>query len=221
MMTTSGDRPVPSLPTETDRRRFLTWAGVLGASGVFVVTSLAAPTTASAATASTTPADAPAGEHDGDIAILNFALTLEHVQADFHARGPRPGLLDAAQLAAIGPIAAHEREHVAALTRAVTALGGNPVRKPKIRYAAGTFESRQAFLTTGAQLAELAVQAYHGQVPLVRDPVVLAWAAAMAGVESRHATILAVLSGADPLPAHLESHASARSVLAQVEPMIG
>jgi hypothetical protein len=65
-----------------------------------------------------------------DLDILNFALTLEYVQADFYKNeGTSVGLSgEAKSIAAL--FADQERQHVAALTKAIRAAGGTPVKKP-------------------------------------------------------------------------------------------
>jgi len=57
------------------------------------------------------------------------------------------------------------------------------------------------------------VKAYHGQVPLVKNPALMGAAASIAGVESRHAAIIAQISGGNPFPAPIEGHLPMGSVL--------
>ena len=67
---------------------------------------------------------------------------------------------------------------------------------------------------------ELGVTAYHGQVPLIQSSDVLGAAASIAGVESRHAAVVASLINGDPFPHHIEEHATMATVLAAVKPLI-
>jgi hypothetical protein len=64
------------------------------------------------------------------------------------------------------------------------------------------------------------VTAYHGQVPLIESPDVLKAAASIAGVESRHAAILADLMGGNPFPAPFEASMTMEEVLAAAAPFI-
>jgi rubrerythrin len=120
----------------------------------------------------------------------------------------------------ITPIADHEKQHVAAVTSALKSLGATPVTKPKIAYPKGTFDTKQNFLKTASMFEELGVKAYHGQVPLIKSADILAAGASIAGVESRHAAILASLIDGQPFPAPVEAHLSMNEVLAAVKPLI-
>ncbi|MEJ7658130.1 MAG: ferritin-like domain-containing protein [Hymenobacter sp.] len=79
-------------------------------------------------------------------------------------------------------------------------LGGKPAASRGFQFPAGTFTSRTKFLSTASAFEELGVTAYHGQVPRIEDPDILKAAASIAGVESRHAAIVADLLGGEPVP---------------------
>lgn len=203
-------QPVVRFGKGTDRRNFLKWAGLVGAGATFAAGGVAV-----------TDAKADAAPSvSGDVGILNYALTLEYLEADFYGQGLHANLLHGRELELVTPIAAHEAAHVAAITSAIKAAGGTPVSKPKITYPAGTFAARTKFLATASQFEELGVTAYHGQVPLIQSTQVLAAAASIAGVESRHAAILAELTGGQPFPAPIEMHASKQTVLQTVAPFL-
>ncbi|GGM14023.1 ferritin-like domain-containing protein [Nakamurella endophytica] len=212
-------RPVLQFRTGSDRRTFLKWAGLVGVGAGFVAGGLlGAPTAAQAAEIKRdVKAAAKAG---GDVDILNYALTLEYLESDFYATGLAKGFLSGRELELVTPIGDHEKQHVEAVTAAVKALGGTPVEKPKITYPDGTFASRDSFLKTASAFEELGVTAYHGQVPLVQSTDILAAAASIAGVESRHAAVIASLIGGEPFPNPIEKHADMSTVLAAVKPLI-
>lgn len=203
-------KPVLEFSTGLQRRSFLKFAGLVGVGAGFVAGGvLIAPSAA-----------ASAAVEAGDIDILNYALVLEYLEADFYQKGLAAGLLSEAELELVTPIGDHEAEHVTAITAAVTSFGGTPAAKPTITYPAGTFESRESFLTNASAFEELGVTAYHGQVPLIQSPDVLLAAASIAGVESRHAAVVAHLLGGNPFPAPFEANASKDEVLAAVTPLI-
>lgn len=211
-----GGKPVLEFRTGLQRRSFLKYAGMVGVGAGFVAGGLLGAPSAGAVT----KARREAGLAATDVDILNYALTLEYLEADFYAMGLQAGLLSDRELELVTPIGDHERQHVEAVTAAVTAFGGTPVEKPKITYPEGTFASRQSFLTTASAFEELGVTAYHGQVPLISSLDVLAAAASIAGVESRHAAVVASLLGTNPFPTPIEKNASMDTVLAAVKPLI-
>src|SRR5215212_1113598 len=109
------------------RRRFLTLAGGSGAAAAFLVAcgddddSMA---TDSTDTTTDTSSDmggdnALAQFGEGDIGIVNYALTLEYLEAAFYADVIRSGLFRGQDLALIKEIGKNEQEHVTALTAAV------------------------------------------------------------------------------------------------------
>ena len=204
-------KPVLQFSTETNRRSFLKYAGLVGVGASLVAGGvLNAPYAA---------ANAPAVAK-GDLDILNYALTLEYLESDFYATGLAKGFLSGRELELITPIGDHEKQHVAAVTQTIKSLGGTPVDKPKITYPAGTFDSRDKFLATASVFEELGVTAYHGQVPLIKSGDILGAAASIAGVESRHAAVIATLIGGNPFPNQIEKHADMATVLAAVKPLI-
>ncbi len=203
-------KPVLQFSTESNRRSFLKYAGLVGVGASFVAGGLLSAPYAGAATA-------VAG---GDLDILNYALTLEYLEADFYAMGLEKGILADRDLELVTPIGDHEKAHVAAVTATIKSLNGTPVSKPKITYPAGIFDSKAKFLATASMFEELGVKAYHGQVPLIKSTDVLGAAASIAGVESRHAAVIASLIGGDPFPYQIEQHVDMATVLAAVKPLI-
>ena len=204
-------KPVLQFSSESNRRSFLKYAGLVGVGASLVAGGvLNAPFAA---------ANAPAVAK-GDLDILNYALTLEYLESDFYATGLAKGFLSGRELELITPIGDHEKQHVAAVTSTIKSLGGTPVSKPKITYPAGTFDSKDKFLATASVFEELGVTAYHGQVPLIKSGDILGAAASIAGVESRHAAIIATLIGGNPFPNQIEKHADMATVLAAVKPLI-
>lgn len=208
-------KPVLLFSTDTNRRNFLRIAGLVGVGAGFAAGGLLTAPAAGAAELG------KFGKYeDGDVAILNYALTLEYLEADFYAMGLAAGLLTDRDLELVTPIGDHEKQHVSAVSEAVKAFGGTPVDKPKITYPGGVFDTRDNFLATASMFEELGVTAYHGQVPLIKSGDVLGAAASIAGVESRHAAIIATLIGGNPFPNPIEQAATMDAVLAQVKPLI-
>jgi rubrerythrin len=193
--------PVIKFHDESGRRRFVKMAALIGAGSTLVAATRRDPLSFADATTN-------------DLEILNYALTLEYLEADFYTKGVEGGVLKGRTLELVSPIRDHEQAHVAAVKQTVSDMGGKPVAKPEFTYPDGTFTDRTKFLKTASVFEELGVTAYHGQVPRVDDPEILKAAAAIAGVESRHAAILADLIGGNPFPSAFEKSMSMDDVLA-------
>lgn len=129
-----------------------------------------------------------------DVAILNYALTLEYLQASFYTEAERAKALrgDASKAARV--VGAVERAHVEAFGNL---LGRKAVRRPKFDFQ-GTTEDQQDFLKTAVAFEDLAVAAYKGQASRVRSDAVLAAAVAIHSVEARHAAWMRYLVGSQP-----------------------
>lgn len=202
-----GGHPVINFNDEAGRRNFIKVAALVGAGSTLVAATRRDPKSF---------ADASAN----DLEILNYALTLEYLEADFYTKGVEGGALKGRTLELVSPIRDHEQAHVAAVKQTVSDMGGKPVAKPEFKYPSGTFTSRTKFLKTASVFEELGVTAYHGQVPRVEDPEILKAAAAIAGVESRHAAILADLIDGNPFPSPFEKKMSMKDVLAAAKPFL-
>lgn len=221
-------QPVIEFQSAKDRRQFLKYAGMVGVGGTLALTGVACAedeTTPSGGNSQSDdePSEAPSKEPSvpqGDLDILNYALTLEFLEADFYKQGVDSGVLKGRELDLVKPIAEHEAAHVAALTSTISDLGGEPVAKPNFKYPAPTFKDKAAFLKTASTFEELGVKAYHGQVTMVQTPEILGAAASIAGVESRHAAVLAKLVGGNPFPAPVEGTLSMDEVLKAATPFI-
>ncbi len=179
----------------SSRRRFLL-AVTAGAAGL---TALASAPAARAAS-------------KNDVAILNYALTLEELQAAFYSEAERGKALSGQTAVAARTLGAVERAHVGALRKV---LGRSAVAKPFFDFQ-GTTENQDVFLKTAVAFEDLAVAAYKGQAPLIDAPEVLAAAISIHSVEARHAAWIRFLVGAPPVIAALDEPQSRDEVLALV-----
>jgi rubrerythrin len=184
--------PAADDPSVHSRRRF--FAGVIAAGGA--VTALARP-------------ERGVTQSGGDIAILNYALTLEYLQADFYTEAERHRALRGEARKAARVIGAVERAHVQALR---AALGSKAVKKPFFDFR-GTTEDQDAFLRTAVAFEDLGTAAYKGQAPLIRSPQVLAAAVSIHSVEARHAAWIRYLVGAVPASEAFDAPKTKRETL--------
>jgi hypothetical protein len=205
--------------SEHDRRSFLRNALLVGVGATYVA-SVAGDPRSFLASSDAAGVGSRSGPATNDLDILNYALTLEYLEAGFYELGIAANLLTGRELELVTPIRDHELAHVQAVTDTITGLGGEPVAKPKLKFPPNTFKDRDTFLATASVFEELGVKAYHGQVPLIESGDLLAAAASIAGVESRHAAIVADLTGGDPFPRPIEATLPMKAVLEAAMPYI-
>ena len=136
----------------------------------------------------------PAQAAPRDTAILNFALTLEYLQADFYTEVERLKTLKGRLREQARVVGAHERAHVRAFR---DVLGANAVKKPRFDYRGAT-EDAERFRRTAVAFEDLAVAAYKGQAPRIRRKEYLVPALAVHTVEARHAAWIRRLAGSQP-----------------------
>jgi len=158
------------------------------------------------------PEVAAAGSAKGDIAILNYALTLEYLEAAFYTEAEKMGALSGELALFAAVVGAHERAHVKAL-KAV--LGRKAVAKPKFDFR-GTTESADDFAATAQVLEDTGVAAYAGQAPKVKADAILKAALAIHTVEARHAGWIRDINGAAPAPEAFDEPLTKKQVLAAV-----
>lgn len=151
-----------------------------------------------------------ASSHPNDVDILNFALNLEYLEAEFYTvattgkdiedigigtsgngkRGPTYGghkvtFSNKITEAVAAEIAFDEQAHVKLLR---AALDGAAIAKPEINLDAlgFGFGSQQAFLTLARIFEDIGVTAYGGAAPLISSKAILATAARILATEAEH-----------------------------------
>jgi hypothetical protein len=147
-----------------------------------------------------------------DIDILNFALNLEYLEAEFYTFATSGLTIDYFEVAISGSgtagkttggtqtsftdtnvalmaleLSSDERTHVSLLQGAITSLGGTPIAKPAINLAAlGSFATQTQFLTLARAFEEIGVTAYAGAANLISNKSVLEYAARILAAEAEH-----------------------------------
>ncbi|HVL96548.1 MAG TPA: ferritin-like domain-containing protein [Solirubrobacteraceae bacterium] len=132
-----------------------------------------------------------------DLRILNYALTLEYLEAAFYKEAVDSGAISGAALEFAKLVFDHEATHVTVLRKTIRSLGGKPVKSPEFDFK-GTNREQGKFLQTAFVLENTGVRAYLGQAPRLQSRALLAAAAAIATVEARHSAAVAVLIGESP-----------------------
>ncbi len=179
---------------DVDRKRFLRIVGGAGATsfGAFVLaacgsSSSKTTSTAAAPAATSTASSASAG---GDVAILNYALTLEYLEREFYAKVVASGLFKGKVGSLIKGFGSQEATHVEALKGAVSKMGGTPAANPNGKFP---IESATQVAGLAYTVENLGAAAYLGQAGNIQSPEVLATALAIHSVEARHASTLGTL----------------------------
>ena len=172
-----------------------------------------------------------------DIAILNFALTLENTDStffssflaafpattsvsaqftvdDFTAAG-----FNATVYAALTQLAQEELNHAAILSVTVAALGGTPA--PKCTYNFSSVTSVVDYLTVGQLFENTGTSAYDGGINAITNSTLQEATATIATVEARHASYLNQLLGVVPFaPSGFDTALTPLEVYAIIAPFI-
>jgi rubrerythrin len=157
---------------------------------------------------------AAAPSQQQDIAILNYALLLEYLQAQFYAEALAHASLKGELREFAEVVGGHEREHVDFLKKA---LGSAANKKPAFSFGDAVRKSDK-FAHTAVVLEDAGVVAYNGEASnLTRKS--LAAAAAIVSVEGRHAAWIRDIVGDPPAPRAADTGVPARAVINQLRSM--
>ena len=132
----------------------------------------------------------------GDVGILNFALTLEYLEAAFYEEAQTRVNASGDLKSLIQLVGRDEEEHVGALTETIKKLGGKPVAEPKFDFP------------------------YNGAGPMIESKEVLGAAGSIVQVEARHAAAIRLQNKEEPAPEAFDPALTEAKVLKAVEPFI-
>ena len=204
----------------TSRRSFLTGSAAALAGGAL----MAVP---GIAKAHTTP-DSPS-----DVDILNYALTLEHLEYAFY----RDGLMKFNERELEGAkvfdglgrylrrsvrenlvrIRNHEEVHVYTLESVIRSLGGKPVPEATYNFRTTAFTSVAKFVSVAQFLENTGVTAYDGAIAHIEAAKLLTAGATIATVEARHASYLNLLNRDVPFPKAFDEPVAPRAICEAVQ----
>ena len=134
----------------------------------------------------------PAKFGKGDIGILNYALTLEYLEAAFYNGATAAKLPLSAQGAVfLETVTKDENEHVKFLKKA---LGKKAAAEPKFDFK-GANTNVETFMATAEVLENTGVHAYSGQALNIKTPAYVKAALSILTIEARHASVIGLLNG--------------------------
>jgi rubrerythrin len=167
---------------------------------------------------------------------LNYALTLERLEATFYRRGLETFSQSEIESTEFGQnftqsdqfsvyqrfteIRDHEVAHVDALVATISDLGGQPLGEGDVEFQ---FElgSPEAFIETAQVLETTGVSAYDGAIDMLSGSGELLTAAAtIATVEGRHSSYLNSLTGSSPFPSAFDEALEPDEVRERIAPFI-
>lgn len=169
---------------------------------------------------------AMAQDFAGPVDVLNYALTLEHLEYTFYRTFNQQfsGMdLEMGGFASIvrtrlESIEAHELAHVEVLTDVIGQLGGTATTE--MTYSFGVTDVA-SYIATAGVLENLGTGAYTGAAQfLIDNDDLLTAALTIHGVEARHASYLNVLNGTSPFPEAFETALTPAQVLEAATPLI-
>lgn len=213
----------------TTRRTLLSRSAKLAGAGVAV--SVAASPLTAFARRRPGPGPGYPGRGKNDLDVLNYALTLEHLEANFYIAGVDafsenevedyfadhdfgPSVSESVYERLID-VRDHEVTHVNTLISVIESLGGEPV--PPCNYDfSGPLASVQAFFATAQVLEDTGVRAYDGAIALIKSPDLQTAGATIATVEARHASYFRLLNMLNPFPAAFDEATPPEQIIAEV-----
>jgi rubrerythrin len=162
-----------------------------------------------------------------DVSLLNYALSLENLEAAFYTQGLAQfssadfgnstfiqnfgSVISGDVYAYLSLIRDHEIQHVRTLQSLITGLGATPVKACTYNFG---YKTADDFITIAALLENTGVMAYDGALSQIQSASLKTAAATVASVEARHASYLNLLTGASPSGPSFDTAASSTVILA-------
>lgn len=161
-----------------------------------------------------------------DVEVLNYALTLEHLEAAFYVAAVAGGKLTGNALKYATIIRDDEVAHVDAIAGGLTQAGATPVKaRASYNFAPlGDMGTQDGILKIAAILEMTGVGAYNGAARELTSKTILGVAGSIVAVEARHTGVINALLNPNTAPTpngSFEKVLKPADVLAAVTPLLG
>jgi len=173
------------------------------------------------------------GDSVTDVEVLNYALTLEHLEHTFYHQGMEDfsaeEFVNADVACNVCPelrqmipehikvVGEHEHAHVETLTQTIQDIGGDPVEAAEYDFG---YSTPSEFLELAMVFENTGVAAYAGAAPSIKEDAYLSAALSIHSVEARHAAMFNVVNGKSPFPTAFDEPKSMETVKDAVAPFI-
>lgn len=161
-----------------------------------------------------------------DADILNYALTLEHLEDTFYRQGLKnftekqfaDAGYDATFYGNLKEVSSDETTHVSYLTAGLTKAGAQPVAA--CTYDFSLVKDVDSFIMTASLLEGVGVSAYLGAAADIMSAAYLTAAGSILTVESRHSSYLRAALNLSPFPTPFDTPLSLNEVYTLASPFI-
>ena len=226
----SGTNPFETLLDNGDgsssRREFIGKTAAAGA-GAFAIGTAATGSASAAGYSSNDTSSSNSMANMSDVDILNYALTLEQLEATFYTQGQKKfsecqfenskaakrlgKSLQFSSYNYFDMIRDHEQTHVKTLTKVIKQLGGTPVSGLQFEFP---YKTVNEYIMLAGTFENLGVSAYDGALALLDNPDLQTAGATIATVEARHASYINLLNCKVPFPMPFDQPKTMDQVLA-------
>ncbi|MDQ6601349.1 MAG: ferritin-like domain-containing protein [Chloroflexota bacterium] len=155
-----------------------------------------------------------------DLDILNYALTLEHLETEMYKQIVASGKLTGDEQGYATQFGAHEAAHVTALTQTIQKLSGTPVAA-QAKYNFPAFDTRDNIVKFLVTIEDLGAGAYLAAAPEIKNPDVLTAAVQIHNIEGEHASIWRRQAKMTPVAGAFASPVAKADVLKAAGPILG
>ncbi len=166
-----------------------------------------------------------------DAAILNYLVRVQDVQSELYREGVNDFLTSNARRRLFDPhggqgtidtllgFQEQEASQAATMRDLVMRLGATPLPPCTVTFI--RFAAVADLLATAYTIENLAVSAYLGVLPLIRNTFIESAVASLSSVQSRHAAFVGMLNGLSPAPAPADTPRSRSDILRELDPYLG